>query len=123
MKVVDPLRSNHSTNPHNSEPDKELVEFIRDERDYDREAFDRVNYARHLLRMLKVPRRVAICVGTERLQVEQGGLPGFPGQRPWAILSIPPDASRAHIALTIARLVDRTRDPFLLDLMLRVRPT
>ena len=120
---MDPLRPNAAASTRSSDPEKQFVEFVRDEREYDQEAFNRVTYAKELLRVLKVRRRVAICVGTERLQVEQGGLPGVPHLHPWAILSIPPDASRAHIALTVLQLANRARDPFLLDLMLRVRPT
>ncbi|MCS6901312.1 MAG: hypothetical protein RMJ98_16770 [Myxococcales bacterium] len=119
---MNPLRPNATALTRPSDPEKQWVEFLRNEREYDQEAFNRVNYAKELLRMLKVRRRVAICVGTERLRFERGGLPGAPEQKPWAILSIPPDASRAHIALTILQLADRSSDPFLLDLMLRVRP-
>lgn len=118
---MDSLRTS-SRGARGAEPDKQFVEFVRDERDYDQEAFNRIAYARELLRMLKVQRRVALCVGAEKLRVEEGGIPGVGGKLPWAILQIPPDASRAHIALTIARLARRERDPFLLDLMLRVRP-
>jgi len=106
-----------------SSTDKRFVEFVNDEREYDREAFNRVAYAAQLLKMLKVRQKVAICVGTERIHVEQGGLPGLPRSKPWAILSIPPDASRAHIAITIAELAGRARDPYVLDMMLRSRPT
>lgn len=120
---MDPFRNNRAEPAGSSLPETEYIEHVRNEREYDQEAFDRILYAKQLLRMLKVQRRVAICIGKEKLHVEQGGLPGFPEQRPWAILSIPPDASRAHIAITVAQLAKRARDPFLLDLMLRVRPT
>ncbi len=119
---MNPFRGPNSPPAEDDRNDKRLVEFVRDERDYDREAFDRLAYARQLLRLLKVRRRVALCVGTEKIQLDQGGWHGLPMQPPWAILSIPPDASRAHIALTIAQLAGRSRDPFLLDTLLRVRP-
>lgn len=108
-------------NPFRAGPrdDKRFVEFVRDEREYDREAFDRVAYASRLLKMLRVPRQVALCVGTERLRVEQGGLPGQAGRKPWAIVSIPPDASRAHIAVAMAQLAGRERDPYVIDVLLR----
>lgn len=122
-KGVDPFRKNKAELSNDMTPGVEYIEHLRTEREYDQEAFDRLLYAKQLLQMLKVRRRVALCIGGERLHVEQGGLPGFPEQKPWAILSIPPDASRAHIALTIAQLAQRARDPFLLDVLLRVRPT
>lgn len=117
-----PFRASPSELVSGSSDDKRLVEFVQDEREYDREAFNRVSYAMQLLRLLKVRHRVAICVGTSRLNVEQGDTPGSLKPKPWAILSIPPDASRAHIALTVAQLAGRSADPFLLDWMLRVRP-
>ena len=119
---MNPFHRGSGQPPEDDRPEKRLVEFVRDERDYDREAFDRLAYARQLLGVLKVNRRVALCVGTDKIQVDQGGWPGLPQHPPWAILSIPPDASRAHIALTIAQLAGRSRDPFLLDTMLRLRP-
>ena len=118
---MNPFRGGQAKPTEDTRAEKRLVEFVRDERDYDREAFDRLAYARQLLGVLKVRRRVALCVGTEKIQVDQGGWAGMT-TAPWAILSIPPDASRAHIALTIAQLAGRSRDPFLLDTLLRVRP-
>jgi hypothetical protein len=103
-------------------PSKRFVEFVRDERDHDREAFNRIAYAKHLLRILAPRGRVALCVGEDRLRVEQGGLPGLPRLGRWAIVSIPRDASRVHIAMAMARLAGREDEPFLLDVLLRARP-
>lgn len=109
-----------SNNPE-QQPNKQYVEVVRDERDYDREAFDRVAYAKRLLRVLSpAGLRVAICPGTEKLSVESGR-DWFRGRGRWALLSVPPDASRAHIAVTVARLAGREADPYVLDVLMRTR--
>ena len=107
-----------------NETGKHFVEFVRDERDLDREIFDRLHYASHLLKILS-PRAltVALCPGTERLRVEQGAELGDRAGGRWAIVSIPPQASRVHIALTLAKLAGREADPYMLDVLLRARPT
>ena len=94
-----------------AEPSKPYVEFVRDERDLDREAFNRLRYAGHLLKILSPRVTVALCIGTDKLRVEQGGEPGNPTSGRWAIVSIPPDASRVHIAVALARLTGRSGEP------------
>ncbi|MFO0659304.1 MAG: hypothetical protein U0165_05670 [Polyangiaceae bacterium] len=103
-------------------PNTGFVEFVRIERDADREVFDRIRYAKELLRLLK-PKglTVALCPGVERLHTEVGSSFEGPGRR-WAIMLIPGQASRAAIALEVARLAGREREPYLLDTLLRVRP-
>ncbi len=99
-----------------SDPDRRYVEFERDEREGDRELFDRVAFAMRLLRLVKPRLRVAVCEGTERLRVERGG-----ASRPWAVLSIPRDASRYAIVDAVLVLADRRDVPFLRDLLLTDR--
>ena len=95
-----------------------FVEFVEDEREHDREQFDRLAYAKRALRLLRVRTTVALCAGTERIQVQAGGLPGDASRGTWAIVSIPPDASRVGIALTLARLAGREHDAYVMDLLL-----
>lgn len=106
------------------DPDVRQIEVVREERDLDREVFDRLAYAARALRLLRpAGLTVALCPGTERLRVEVGAdLHGNRGAR-WAIVSIPPDASRAHIALRLAALAGRANDPFVLDLLMREVPS
>lgn len=108
-------------NPDRNEPTSAFVEYSQVEREYSREAFDRLRYARAVLRVLK-PRglKVALFSGTDRLLVNVS--------RDWqkvaqkiAVVAIPPDASRAHIALQMARLAGRGDEPYLLDTLLHVR--
>ena len=95
-----------------------FVEFVDDERENDREQFDRLAYAKRALRLLRVRTTVALCAGTERINVQSGGLPGDASRGTWAIVSIPPDASRVGIALTLARLAGREHDPYVMDVLL-----
>ncbi|HEU4413118.1 MAG TPA: hypothetical protein VFS43_48200 [Polyangiaceae bacterium] len=106
--------------PHELVPEGRYVEFIRDEREHDTERFDRLAYAARILRLL-APRdlTVALCPGTERLTVREGRehAPGRPPR--WAMVAIPPDASRVHIALALARLTGRHEEPYLIDVLTR----
>lgn len=103
-------------------PNTGFVEFVRIEKDADREVFDRIRYAQELLKVLK-PRglTVALCPGRDSLRSDVGRSWDGPGRR-WAILSIPPQAPRATIALEVARLAGREGEAYLLDTLLRVRP-
>ena len=104
-----------------NEPDKRYVEFVRDERELDREIFDRMAYAARLLRILSPRLTVALCMGARRLVVEEGGGAGATGR--WAIVSIPADASRVNIAMALAKLAKRENDPYMLDVLLKAHPT
>ena len=110
-------------NPYRDPADKRMVELVRDERDLDREVFDRIAYAAYALRLLGKKGRltVAICPGASKVRVEEGNdRRKGPGAR-WAILSIPPDASRATIAAAIVRLARREQDPYAFELVMRAR--
>lgn len=101
-------------------PEGRYVEFVRDVREHDTERFDRLAYAARILRLL-APRdmTVVICPGKDSLTVREGRehVPGRPPR--WAMVSIPPDASRAHIALSLARLTGRLEEPYLVDVLTR----
>ena len=113
------MERNH---PYRDPAGKRMVELVRDERDLDREVFDRIAYANYALAMLRHKRlTVAICAGASRVRVEEGrDFRKGPGAR-WAILSIPPDASRATIAAAIVRLAGREHDPYTFELVMRAR--
>jgi hypothetical protein len=94
------------------------------------ESFDRVAFARHALDLLKPSAYVvAICDGATRMRVESGRLwgrrrTGGPKTGPggaappshWAMLAIPPRASRRAIALAIAELAC-IPPPYALDVL------
>jgi hypothetical protein len=82
------------------------------------EAFDRSEFARRALELLDPPRTtVAICEGASRLRVESGRVWGGGTGARWAMLAIPPRASRRAIALAVAQLAHLPR-PYVLDVLL-----
>jgi hypothetical protein len=86
------------------------------------ERFDRGEFARRALDLLRPPRMtIAICQGRSRLCVEQGRTWGHGGES-WAMLVIPPYASRRAIALAVAGLSGAPR-AWVLDTLLGVSTT
>ena len=90
------------------------------------ESFDRLAFAAHALSVLRPPRTaVALCRGIARVRVEQGREwnPLRAASHPrWAIMSVPPKASRRAIAIAVASLAGAAREPFALDALLAVEP-
>jgi len=80
------------------------------------ENFDRIAFAMRLLRVLRPPHlRIAVYERYHELKVERGrDLANGPS---WAMVGIPPHASREHIALALAELAGVARVPFLVDLL------
>src|SRR5579859_7204901 len=81
------------------------------------ESFDRVAFAHRALDLLR-PRRmtIAVCEGVYRLRVEGGRLWGKGEGERWAIVSVPPTASRRAIALAMTTLAGAgAADPYVLD--------
>ena len=61
---------------------------------------------------------VAVCAGKTRLRVEAGRLWGRGPKETWAIVSVPPTASREAIALAVSRLGMTCSGPYALDVLL-----
>ena len=81
------------------------------------ERFDRAQFARHALDLLRPPRTtVAICEDAVRMRVESGPQWRRRGER-WALLAIPRNASRRAIALAVAEL-SRAPRAWALDVLL-----
>jgi len=82
------------------------------------EAFDRSEFARRALELVNPPQTtVAICEGAARMRVESGRVWGRGRGARWAMLAIPPRASRRAIALAVAELARLPR-PYVLDVLL-----
>lgn len=79
------------------------------------ERFDRIAYAMTLLRLLKPPMTVAVYPGSHFVRVERSR--ARTPTEPWAILGIPPHATRETIASAIAELTGQERASFLVDLL------
>ena len=93
-------------------PDDILVE-TSDER------FDRLAFAERAIALLAPKRlRIALCQGIARIRVEVGKQWGAAVDTRWAIVSVPPRASRRAIALAVAGLGDGVPSPFVLDVLL-----
>lgn len=82
------------------------------------EEFDRIAFAMRALRLLRPPMTVAVYPRSRALSVETGRDLSTEPSGTWALLGIPPDASRAHIALAVAELASAERRPWLLDLLI-----
>src|SRR5262249_8611503 len=100
--------------------DAAYVEFERERAvrtyEHDDEPFDRVAFAMELLARLRPARmRVAVYERYEELRIEVGRDFGRGEGARWAMLGVPPDASRRHIALAVAELAGVARVPFLVE--------
>jgi hypothetical protein len=81
------------------------------------EAFDRIAFAERALELLRPPPRttVAVCPGNTRVRVEAGRTWGKPGER-WAMLVVPPNASRRAIVLAISEIAGKS-SPWAYDVL------
>jgi hypothetical protein len=81
------------------------------------ERFDRIAFAMHALRIVRPEHmRVAVYTRASNLRVERGR--DFAADdASWALIGIPPDASRQSIALALAELVGLSNAPFMVDLL------
>jgi len=94
-----------------SEEERVLVEEASLER------FDRVAFALEAVEAVRPSRMtVAVCEARTKLHVEAGRLWGGGPTQTWAIVRVPPTASRQAIALAVSRLV--APGPYALDVLL-----
>jgi hypothetical protein len=89
------------------------------------ESFDRFEFARQALDLLKPARTtVAICEGRVRVHLQSGRQWGRSAGARWVMLLVPPLASRRAIALAIAALATDTdgAKPYVLDVLFSESP-
>jgi hypothetical protein len=79
------------------------------------ESFDRIAYAMRVLGVLRLEMTVAVYPRCRNLVVESGKAPGD-GER-WALVGIPPHATRENIVSALLELADARDQPFLGDLL------
>src|SRR5215472_16606813 len=90
--------------------EKRVLEEVSTER------FDRLAFAHRALDLLHPAKvTVAVCEGVYRLHVDIGRAWGKPAGERWAVVSVPPTASRRAIALAVTGLVGGALDPYVLD--------
>lgn len=83
------------------------------------EDFDRIGFAMRALRLARpAGMTVAVFEARSRLYAETGRDLRRGPDSTWAILAVPPHASREAIALEVVRLAGRTHDPYMLDVIL-----
>ena len=87
------------------------------------ERFDRMAFAERAVALVKPANmRVAIAEGRSRVVVECGRAWGHPSEGArWAMLCVPPTASRRAIAAAVAALAASEPEPYLLDALLADR--
>jgi hypothetical protein len=79
------------------------------------EPFDRIAYAMALVRLLKPRMTVAVYSRSHYVHVERGRQ--LNAHEPWAILGVPPHATRESIASAVVELSGLSRESFLVDLL------
>jgi len=80
------------------------------------ERFDRMAFAeRAVARVKPADMRVAVVEGRARVAIESGRVWGKPGGARWAMLVVPPGASRRAIAAAVATLAGPAPEPYVLD--------
>lgn len=88
-------------------------------RRYRRQDFDRLRYARRVLDALN-PDRVSVLLvaGYKDIRVDRGHEWTRPAGYTWAMVSVPPDATREEIALAMMDLAGVTGGAFTLEALL-----
>ncbi len=87
----------------------------------DSEKFSRIEFALRVLELLKPNIDVTVYTSLRSLQVRRGRDWAVGPDALWAMVAIPPRASRYHVAYALAELVGRAEQPFVVDLVARVR--
>jgi hypothetical protein len=83
------------------------------------ERFDRVAFAERAVSLVKPSNmRVVIAQGRSRVHVDSGRAWGRPAGARWAMVLVPPTASRRAIVGAVATLAGRTPDPYVLDVLM-----
>ena len=81
------------------------------------EEFDRIAFAMRALSLLRPPMTVAVYPRARSLQVVRGRDLSRGDDATWAMLGVPLDASREHIALAVAELSGDEPGSLMVDLL------
>jgi hypothetical protein len=103
------------------QPGHELIEEREELEEGSREKFDRMAFAMSAIELVRPPgMTVAVCQGSSRLRVEEGRSWGRGKGARWALVSIPPNASRRAIAVAVTQLAagkESAAAPYAIDVL------
>ena len=102
--------------------DEYRLQLVEEERRFDardREPFDRIAFALRVISILRPDMNVTVHRGFRRLVVQRGRDRAHGPDAFWAMIAIPPDASRAHVVTALAELAGLSHAPYVVDLLLQ----
>jgi hypothetical protein len=99
----------------------QIVETQRVFESGDAERYSRLDFALAVLDILRPDIDVVVYPGRRRLQIERGRNWSQRPDAAWALIGIPPNASRYQVAFALAELVGKAHEPFVVDLLARTR--
>lgn len=79
--------------------------------------FDRLEFAMRALALFRPDMTVAVYPRARSLEVVRGRDLSRGEREEWAMIGVPPDASREHIALAVAELSGESTPSLLVDLL------
>jgi hypothetical protein len=100
--------------------DAHRYEIIDEERRFEwqsSDAFDRLAFAMRVLAILRPRMTVAVYARQRHLKIESGRDLANDPNGMWAMVGIPPNASKEHIARALAELAGCANAPFIVDLI------
>ncbi len=107
------MRDREAESPYRIVEEQQRIEY------HDLEEFDRIAFALRVLRRLRPKRmKVAIYEAASSMHVESGRDFHRGEGATWAIVGIPPHASRAHIAYSLAVLAGVDEVPYAVQMLL-----
>ncbi len=83
----------------------------------DEERFSRLDFAMRVLDILNPEVHVTLYSALRHLQIHRGRDFARGPDASWALVAIPPKASRYHIAFALAELAGKANHPYVVDLV------
>lgn len=83
----------------------------------DEERFSRLDFALRVLDILNPKIHVTLYSALRHLQIHRGRDFARGPDESWALVAIPPKASRYHIAFALAELAGKANHPYVVDLV------
>jgi len=96
------------------------IETVEEQNSFEAESaevFSRIAFALRILDILRPNLDVTVYEAVRRLQIRRGRQWSPGGPAPWALVAIPPRASRYGIAYSLAELAGKAHHPYVVDLI------